>query len=154
MRARTWFAVSLLPALVAVAACGSITDIEADLTPEVLSGTWEATTLQVTNILNPAQSIEVLSLGYELEFRFTIDGHATQFFTTPEGQTLVDSATYKIEEPFLVFTLPDSTVQSYAYELQSTQTGNSLTLATGDFAFDFDGNGTAEPALFAAIMIR
>jgi hypothetical protein len=154
MRARARFAVPLLPALLALGACGSVTDIEADLTPEILTGDWEATTFQVTSVLNPAKTLDILAQGYELEFRFTLDGRAIQFFTDPDGQTVVDSATYEIDEPYLLFTTPDSAVQAFAYELQSTQVGNSLTLATADFEWDFDGQGSPEPALVAAIMIR
>jgi len=66
----------------------------------------------------------------------------------------VSTATYEIDSPYLIFVDESEQVQTYAYELQSTQTGNSLTLATNDLVFDFDGDGTPDPALFAVVMIR
>ena len=146
-------AAPLILALAVTAACGDVTAIEGDLTPAVLSGDWEATTVRVTNLVNPAQSIDFLEAGGELAFRFTLDGNATQFLTLPGGEEEVSAATYVIDSPFLLFFADDS-VQAFAYELQTTQTGNSLTLATSALEFDFDGDGTAEPALFAVIMIR
>ena len=147
----TWLSL----AVVLVAACGDVTDLEEDLTPAILSGDWEATTLVITNLANPAESLDLLAEGGELAFRFTIDGDATQFLTLPgEDEPLVSTATYEIDSPFLVFTDENDGVQAYAYELQSTQTGNSLTLASTDLVFDFDGDGTADPAFFAVVMIR
>jgi len=137
------------------AACGEIASLNADLTPEILSGDWEATTVQITNLANPAETIDLLALGGELSFRFTLDGDATQFLTLPgEEEPEVSTATYEIDSPYLIFVDESEQVQTYAYELQSTQTGNSLTLATNDLVFDFDGDGTPDPALFAVVMIR
>lgn len=147
---------NVLPVLLltAAAACGNVADIEGDLTPEILSGDWEATTVQITNLANPAQTIDLLEQGGELAFRFTLDGNATQFLTLPgEEEPQVSEATYEIDSPYLIFLVGDET-QVFAYELQSTQTGNSLTLATNDLEYDFDGDGSAEPALFAVVMIR
>lgn len=142
-------------AVVLAPACGDVTDIEAELTPAILSGDWEATTVVITNLSNPAQSIDLLAQGGELAFRFTIDGDATQFLTLPdEEDPAVSTATYEIDSPFLVFIDENDEAQVYAYELQSTQTGNSLTLASTDVEFDFDGDGTAEPAFFSVVMIR
>lgn len=137
------------------AACGNVADIEADLTPEILSGDWEATTVQITNLANPAQTLDLLEQGGELSFRFTLDGNATQFLTLPgEEEPEVSEATYEIDSPYLIFVDETEEPQIFAYELQSTQTGNSLTLATNDLLFDFDGDGTPEPALFAVVIIR
>lgn len=153
MNGRAAVAAALI-CVVALTACGDVTDIEAELTPAILSGDWEATTLVVTNLANPAESYDLLAQGGELAFRFTIDGDATQFLTLPgEEEPVVSTATYEIDPPFLLFTA-DGDLQAYAYELQSTQTGNSLTLASTDLVFDFDGDGTAEPAFFAVVMIR
>lgn len=144
----------LVLAVAALAACGDVTELEEELTPEILSGDWEATTVVITSLLNPAVSFDLLEEGGELAFRFTIDGSATQFLTPPGAEEPeVSTATYEIDAPFLLF-FADEEVQEYAYELQSTQTGNSLTLATTDLVFDFNGDGTGEPAFFAVVMIR
>jgi len=147
--------IAVLPiAALLTSACGNVADIEADLTPEILSGDWEATTVQITNLANPAQTLDLLAEGGELSFRFTLDGNATQFLTLPgEEEPEVSEATYEIDSPYLIF-LADGEAQIYAYELQSTQTGNSLTLATNDLLFDFDGDGVPDPALFAVVIIR
>lgn len=150
-RVRTAVLCTLL--LVAPAACGDITSIEAELTPEVLAGDWEATTLNITNLANPSESLDLLAEGGALTLRFTLDGRATQFLTTPEGETLVSEGTYEIDPPFLLLG-DDSGVDAYAYELQSSQTGNSLTIATSDLVFDFQGDGEPDPALFAGVLIR
>ncbi len=161
MRARTRVRFAVLPSLLvalASAGCGDITEIEAELTPEILSGDWEVTTAVITSILNTNQSLDLLGEGGEMEFRFTIDGDATIFITPPDGETVADTGTYEIVGEYLYFydvedvdrTDPDI----LAYELQSTQTGNSLTIATADLQWDFNGDGIADPAFFAIVMIR
>lgn len=139
----------------AVGACGDVTAIEAEITPEILSGDWEATNVTITNISNPSQVVDLLAEGGALEFRFTLDQDVTIFVTPPEGETIVDTGTYDYDESFLYFIDPETEeVEAWAYDLQVTQVANSLTLATADAAFDFQGDGTPEPALFAVVMIR
>ena len=156
-RVRLPRSLALLGALAAVA-CGDITEIEEELTPAILSGDWEVTTAVITSILNTNRSIDLLEEGGEMAFRFTLAGDATIFLTPPEGETQVDTGTYEIVGEFLYFydveDVDRENPDILAYELQSTQTGNSLTLATTDLAWDFDGDGTADPAFFAIVMIR
>jgi hypothetical protein len=161
MRARTrirFLSPLLLLGALATAACGDITEIEAELTPEILSGDWEVTTAVITSILNTNRSIDLLEEGGEMAFRFTLDGDASIFLTPPDGETQVDTGTYEIVGDYLYFYDVEDVDREdpdvLAYELQSTQTGNSLTLATTDLAWDFDGDGTADPAFFAIVMIR
>lgn len=154
---RSYTRLAVLPVLLLglTSACGDVASLNADLTPAILSGDWEATTVQITNLANPAETIDLLEQGGELAFRFTLDGGATQFLTLPgEEEPIVSEATYEIDSPYLIFVDESEEAQIFAYELQSTQTGNSLTLATNDLLFDFDGDGSAEPALFAVVMIR
>jgi len=144
--------------ILATAACGDITEIEAELTPAILSGDWEVTTAVITSIVNTNQSIDLLEEGGEMVFRFTIDGDAAIFITPPEGETETSTGTYEIVGDYLYFydveDVDKEDPDVLAYELQSTQTGNSLTIATTDLTWDFNGDGTPDPAFFAIVMIR
>jgi hypothetical protein len=161
MRARTQLRsrrLLLLAGVLAVAGCADITQVEAELTPAILSGDWEVTTAQITSILNTNRTFDLLAEGGELEFRFTIAGDASIFVTPPDGETVVDTGTYEIVGDYLYFydeaDVDRESPDIFAYELQSTQTGNSLTLATTDLTWDFEGDGTADSAFFAIVMIR
>ena len=148
----------LVVGILATAGCGDITQIKSELTPEILSGDWEVTTAVITSTLNTNQSIDLLEEGGEMAFRFTIDGEAAIFITPPDGETQVDTGTYEIVGDYIFFydveDVDKEDPDVLAYELQSTQTGNSLTLATTDIAWDFNGDGTPDPAIFAIVMIR
>ncbi len=161
MRARTrilFLSPLLLLGPLSTAGCGDITQIEAELTPAILSGDWEVTTAVITSILNTNQSLDLLEEGGEMAFRFTIDGDAAIFITPPDDETQVDTGTYEIVGDYIFFydveDVDKEDPDALAYELQSTQTGNSLTLATTDIAWDFNGDGTPVPAFFAIVMIR
>lgn len=161
MRARTrirFLTPLLLLGALSTAGCGDITQIEAELTPAILSGDWEVTTAVITSILNTNQSIDLLEEGGEMVFRFTIDGDAAIFITPPEGETETSTGTYEIVGDYLYFydveDVDKEDPDVLAYELQSTQTGNSLTIATTDLTWDFNGDGTPDPAFFAIVMIR
>lgn len=156
MRTRTaWIASSALLLLLAagVGACGDIADIEADLTREILSGDWEATDAKITNIANPSQVVDLLAEGGALEFRFDLTGDVIVFIEPPEGETVILEGTYDFDESFIYLDF-DGEIAALAYDVQETQVANSLTIATADFEYDFQGDGTPEPALFAIVMIR
>ena len=144
---------ALLLSAVATAGCGDITDLEADLTREILSGDWEATNVTITNIANPSQVVDLLEEGGAVEFRFNLAGDAIVFIEPPEGETVVLEGTYEFDESFIYLDF-DGEITALAYDLQETQVANSLTMATTDFEYDFDGDGTPVPALFAFVIIR
>lgn len=144
---------ALLLSAVATAGCGDITDLEADLTREILSGDWEATNVTITNIANPSQVVDLLEEGGAVEFRFNLAGDAIVFIEPPGGETVVLEGTYEFDESFIYLDF-DGEITALAYDLQETQVANSLTMATTDFEYDFAGDGTPEPALFAFVIIR
>ena len=68
----------------------------------------------------------------------------------------VETGTYEIQGEFILVEpddAPGDTIH-FAYQFQETKTVLSLTLATDDLDFDFAGDGSEEPAILFAVVIR
>ena len=143
-------AVALLPA------CGDLSEFVKPITPAEISGEWQATDFVVTNPANPTQSFNAIEEGFSLFLRFSIDGDFQAIIQYPDVPDAVDTGTYEIVDDFILV-LPDvpppDTVH-FAYEFQSSKTSFSLSLVSDDWTWDFDGDGTDEPAFVFAIVIR
>ncbi|UCG75814.1 MAG: hypothetical protein JSV95_00315 [Gemmatimonadota bacterium] len=143
-------AVALLPG------CGDISEFIKPITPAEISGEWRATDFVVTNPSDPTQSFDALAEGFSLFLRFSIDGDFQSIIQYPGVPDAVDTGTYEIVDDFILVVpdVPPPDTVHFAYEFQTSKTAFSLTLLSDDWTFDFDGDGTEEPALLFTIVIR
>lgn len=142
--------------LVALAGCGDLSEFVKPITPAEISGEWRATDLVLTNAEDPTESFDAIDEGLSLFLRFSIDGEYQQIVQEPGEEDDVEVGIYEIVDDFILVELasaPGDTTY-FAYEFQTSKTAFSLTLLSDDFSYDFGGDGTEDPALLFAIVIR
>jgi hypothetical protein len=135
--------------------------------PEVLTladfeGYWELTKYKVTDPSNPAVSVELVAAGAEMAWLADNAGSFT-------GEAFVPAALtggQAVKFPFMgSFSLvgQDSVRMIFAPEIPpflESQTvaislsGNTLSMEDDSSTFDFDQDGTEEPAIFEATVVR
>jgi hypothetical protein len=126
--------------VVAVAACGDSTGI----TVEDLVGTWEATEIVFTNSANTSESVDVIDLGASLTVTINSAGTVSTVFDDGQGGTDSDSGTLSVDGSTL-------TVGGETFEAE--RSGDVLIL-TGDGEWDFDEDGTDDPATLTIRLVR
>ena len=126
--------------VVAVAACGDSTGI----TVEDLVGTWEATEIVFTNSANTSESVDVIDLGASLTVTINSAGTVSTVFDDGQGGTDSDSGTLSVDGSTL-------TVGGETFEAE--RSGDVLIL-TGEDQWDFDEDGTDDPATLTIRLVR
>lgn len=155
-RSRLLLVVTLTAVGLSLPSCGDLSEFIKPITPAEISGEWRATDLVLTSADDPTVSFDAIAEGLSLFLRFSIDGEYQQIIQEPGQDDDVEVGTYEIVEDFILVELdsaPGDTT-AFSYEFQTSKTAFSLTLLTDDLDYDFDGNGTEEPALVFAIVIR
>jgi hypothetical protein len=131
------------------------------LTIADFAGSWEATTYRLTHAQVPAITLEVISLGVTLEMDANASGTFTGSAFIPAvlvGQDLdldFQGAFSLVGQDTVVINFnpeipPFLTQTRAAFQLA----GNVLTMTDQDTTFDFDGDGTEEPAIFEGTLVR
>lgn len=142
--------------LASLAACGDLSEFVKPITPAEISGEWHATDAVLTSVDDPTVSFDALAAGLRLFLRFSIDGDFQWIVQEPNEEDRVVLGTYEIVDDFILVEPteePGDTI-AFAYEFQTSKTAFSLTLLTDDADYDFNGDGTEEPANLFAIVIR
>ena len=130
-------------AVAAVAACGDSTGV-GDVAEVVdLAGTWNATVVEFTNQANTAEKIDLVAEGATLVLTILANGDYTLTIDEPMEAQAVEHGTLAISGNTLTLS---ETGQGSADDFTLNLSGNTLTLTTDDDAFDFDDDGTDEPA--------
>jgi hypothetical protein len=125
-----------LLAVIFVAGCGDSTREEV---AEALAGTWNATSVVVTNKANSSETSDLLAGGESVNITFTVAGGFSGSFTdlggtfVVEGTNLIITNTGKSDLETIAFTLSDNTL-------------------TVDDEFDFDDDGVDESASLIIVL--
>lgn len=139
MRVRALVAIGTL-ALVGMA-CGDSTGVEV----QDLVGSWNASLYQYTDNANPAQQVDLIVQGASFDMTVTADGTVSTLLDDGVGGTSSDSG---------VLT-PDGTTLTIAGTAYAAQrAGDVLTLTDTTNAYDFDSNGSDDPATLMIRMVR
>ncbi len=139
MRVRALVAIGAL-ALVGMA-CGDSTGVEV----QDLVGSWNANLYRYTDDANPAQQVDLITQGASFDMTVTADGTVSTVFDDGQGGTSSDSGTLNPAGTVL-------TIAGIAYEAQ--RSGDVLTLTDTSSAYDFDSNGSDDPATLMIRMVR
>jgi hypothetical protein len=133
----------MLLGTVAAVACGDA------VAPEDIAGTWNATSLVFTNTADPSETFDAVAAGVDLSITFG-SGSAVSLTITEGGFTETENGTYTLDGSDISLTLGGD-VSSGSVNLSGTTL--TLTLTTG-VEFDFDDDGTDEPARLAAVLTK
>ncbi|HSG46513.1 MAG TPA: hypothetical protein VLA43_01745, partial [Longimicrobiales bacterium] len=139
---RGWTAAAAAALLVFLGGCGEET-VEPDAALAALVGDWEATSLVLTNVANPAVSPDLIELGATFDLNVPPSGQYTAIlivasqFSTEIGQISVSGSSVTLRPSFP----PGQPATSGTYSVQ----GDRMAL-DGTTEFDFNLDGTPEAA--------
>lgn len=123
-----------------------------ELDPNDLEGTWVASVWELTNPANASQSVDMLAAGGSMTIVFRSDGTFTSTILDPnETVPDVDTGTYEVVGSAL--TIAESG-QGSPTLFQAVRDGNTLTLTSSDEDYDWDDDGTDDPANMRIVLNR
>jgi hypothetical protein len=125
--------------------------------PETLVGTWNATSVELVSVANPAVQVDLVAdfgatvtlvLAEDEDFTLTV-AYMGEEPGGPWGTSSEVSGTWSSTD---ILTLRTSPTSEWQFEIQLN--GDALTLTEADASFDFDGNGTPEDAKLSLDLTR
>ncbi len=141
------FLKSVVPVVVIGIACGDPVGIE----PSAIAGTWNSLTYGFVNAADPTETVELISMGATLTITFTSDRNFTWNFRDVDGAVETRSGTFSVAGD--VLTLSESG-QGSPDPFIAVRDRDNMTLRTGNREFDFDEDGTGEPAELRIFLTR
>lgn len=133
-------------ALVALVGCGDATGLD----PGDVAGTWTAQTWTFTNLANTSQTVEIISLGAAFSLTLREDSTFTATITlgadvsTDSGTYATTAATITISES------GEGSPETFGV----VRDGNTMTLTDNNSDFDFNVEGSDEPATEVIVFTR
>jgi hypothetical protein len=124
----------------ALVACGD----DGDGTPGTpLYGTWQITKYEYVSVADPSLAVDLVAQGATGTVALNADASYTATITEPGSASVTTTGTWSYTQD--TFTLKRSG-QSGDSQFDMVVGTNQLTLTGADTEYDFDGDGTPEPA--------
>lgn len=145
------FTRTLVPvaALSIALACGDSTGVGVE--PDDLAGTWTATSFVFASVADPTTSADMLALGGGLTLSIESSGAITVTTTVPGGAQETETGTLSVDGSNITIDQGPGDVVSGTI----TRDGDRITIQlTSGVTFDFDDDGTDEPATVTAVLQR
>lgn len=125
--------------------CGDATGIDiADLV-----GTWNASKLEFTSAANATLKADVVGLGGSLSITFASNGSFTLTEREPGELANTRTGTFLLKGDTL--TISESG-QGSPTDFRTSLSGSTLTLTNDDDEYDFNNDGTEEPARLIVVL--
>ena len=141
------FLIFLLLLAVLISSCGQDKGGKTD----ALTGTWNATKREFTNLSSPFQKIDVIQNGTTYLVTFNTDG-TYEAQLTPSGLP-AETVTGDWDLSLDILTLKQ-TGQPFSTQFSYTLSGDTLTLTEGDSIYDFNDDGNPLEAHLDMILVR
>lgn len=125
-----------------------------------LEGTWVATKYEVTSKDAPAMSLDLVTIGGAFSWDADGEGNFTGEVVIPEAlggpQTLPFAGNFELisQDSLAVNFNPEIPPLLTSSRVGFTLVGNTATITDDNGTFDFDMDGTEEPATFEGILVR
>jgi hypothetical protein len=115
-----------------------------------LVGVWDASKFEFEETTgDPVLTVDLITMNFTVTIEINEGGTYEITTTFLGGEPEVVTGTWVLEGgDLLIMTETGATVGD---EFEVTLSGTTLTVRSGDMTFDFDEDGTDEPALFEAI---
>jgi hypothetical protein len=139
---RMWVIAPLVGAL--AVACGE------DIVVEDLIGTWNATEFVFSNFEDPVTDVDVIDLGGEVTIIIRADNTYTVQLELPGAEPEEVDGEWVLNGDVLTF--DEGTADETVFNISLS--GTTLTIHTEDLEFDFDEDGTDEPAQLDATFVK
>jgi hypothetical protein len=117
-----------------------------------LEGSWEASEFRFISAPSAADTVDLIAAGGSFAVMIAADGRYTANMTAPGELPAIEIGTLLIEDNELILVADSDPAkpQVLTFELTAADT---LELA-GDETFDFDGDGTEDPAVLEVVLQR
>lgn len=115
-----------------------------------LVGTWEATSAVFTSNVDPSITVDAVPLGGSATLTVTVDGRFTLITVLPGAPAEIDTGiivSITVDTMTLLFDNEPNNPEAVNFTLS----GNTLTITSDDFAFDF---GMGDVSASAAIVFQ
>ena len=133
--------VFLVAAVGPLGACGTT-----DITVKNLEGPWDATAYVYTNKANTSQQVDIVAVnGATMTLTVQASGTTASTFNDGQGNSSSNSGQFTAEGQAL-------TLAGITY--QASLDGDRLTLINGNAEYDFDANGSKDPATATIALTR
>jgi hypothetical protein len=110
---------------------------------EELTGTWQATKMEFVSVSNPAQKVDVITLGVTANLALNAGGTFLLTTTEPGHSAETRSGTWSASTD--VMTLKWTTPFTGEWQFDMALSGGSLTLSGADAEYNIDGVGGDDP---------
>lgn len=118
-----------------------------------LAGTWNATSFIFTPAAGGA-GVDLIGQGGSLEFEVQASGTVTITQTEPGGPTTSESGSIGFDTNDVDFLLLQVDGDSEVVAFLFTLVGSTMTLFEADSPFDFDDNGSEDPASLTIVLVK
>ena len=148
---RTSRGLLLVLSVLLLASCGDDDDTTGPVN-NTLVGTWDATVIQLTSVANPGTIEELISQGANGSLVLQADGGFGLSVGIPGEPTEFGNGDWGATD-VLTLEFGDGDIQG-TWQFDFVLNGNTLQLTGADTEWDFDDNGTEDPAKLDLTMIR
>ncbi len=111
-----------------------------------LVGTWEIVLLEFTNLADESQSVDQTDFGVEGTLTATSAGDLAVVLVVPAAEAVAEVITGSVSVQSGNVVVTEDGLPGEEITFSATLSGGTLELTTDDQEFDFDGDGTDEPA--------
>ena len=118
-----------------------------------ISGSWTATSATFFTISDPIETVDVVAEGGTVTLSIQSNGSFTLTIVESGGPSDVSSGDFCFDEDLLVVRFDGDAADDWEYYRVQLTGGNNLSIG-GPAEFDFDGNGTDEPAEIELSLVR
>jgi hypothetical protein len=108
-----------------------------------LFGTWDVTKSEYVSVGDPPESVDLVAAGGSGTIAFNADASYDATIIPPGGASERSSGTWSFTESSLTMRESGSSV---TWVFDRVMEGDTMELSGADAEFDFDGDGTPEPA--------
>ena len=141
----------VLPILL-LASCGGDGDDTTGPVNNGLVGTWDATAIQLTSVADPADVVELISQGANGRLVLQSNGDFGLSIGIPGEPTEFGNGTWGSTD-VLTLNFGDGDIQG-TWQFDIDLNGNTLRLTGADTEWDFDDDGTDDPAKLDLTLTR
>ena len=129
------------------------TDPKENIIPDVpaeVIGDWEAIQYILSNNANPTDIVDLISEGFNLYLTIQSNGSYTSTFTFPGVPDETETGTAVFTNNTVTINPPDEDPFTMAYQV----TDSTLAFVNANSSFDFDDDGTDEPATETIVLVK
>ncbi len=134
-----------------LASCGD--DDPTGSVNNALADTWDATVIQLVSVANPGTSVELIAQGGNGRLVLQANGDFGLSVGSPGEPTEFGNGTWSSTTDVLTLYFGDGDIAG-TWQFDFHLSGNTLQLTGADAEYDFDDNGTEDPAKLNLTLVR